>query len=65
MPGQDKIIIKYTNKKQRQQEIGNPQKRDACRRVVARGLPRLRELLALINKILPLPARNRAAETLR
>lgn len=53
----------HKNKKQRQQKIGSPQKRGARRRLLARCLSRLCELLALINKIPPLPASERAAET--
>lgn len=55
---------KIHKRKQRQQEIRNPQKHGTRRRVAQGFFSRLCELLALINKILlPLPASERAAET--
>lgn len=62
-PTQNNDKIHKNKKKQRQQEIGSPQKRGAGRSVLARCLSRLCELLALINKIPPLPTSERAAET--
>lgn len=56
---------KIHKRKQRQQEICNPQKHGTRRHVAWGFFSRLCELLALINKILlPLPASERAAETL-